>query len=617
MRTLAFSLLLLAAASAGAQQPPPQQPPAQPEARSQRDERPAQERREREAEQEQRDELADDRRRLRGAGPALEVTWRAPDALRDLFRQFIVAPPLPEGERRRAALRPWIREVRRKVPEMAAAEGYFSPSIDIEFNEARTAATVTVAPGERTTVAEVEIRFAGALAEPGPEREARREALRKAWAMKSGAPFRSADWESAKAEIEESLREVDYAAGRISESRAVVDAPSARARLQVTLDSGPPFTLGSVQIHGLDEYPEAVVRRVVDLREGERYSAERLADLQHSIQQGPWFSSVVVDVERDRARHVAVPVHVTVTENPSREIGLAIGYGTDDGARIETAYRDRNFLDRGFDLQSSIRAGQERQIGYADVYFPPGLFGIPKRGQVPFRDSVGVLVERSTIENLDLSRFAVAGYRHFTLDTWELRAGLSYQIERSEPEGAERRIKRALAPNLAVTWRTVDNLFDPQRGGVLNVQVAAAHESILSSQTFVKLYGQYQHWITFTPRDQVLLRTELGSTLADSRVGIPEDFLFRAGGSRSNRGYSYQSLGPREGDAVVGGRYMATASAEYIRWFKPPYGAAVFLDVGDAADSSDGWEANPSYGIGARYKTPAGPFALDLAYAER
>jgi len=293
-----------------------------------------------------------------------------------------------------------------------------------------------------------------------------------------------------------------------------------------------------------------------------------------------------------------------------------VGYGTDDGARAEAAFRHRDLFDRGIDLQSSIRAGQKRQIGYADVYLPYGLFGTRRRGDVAFRDSVGVLAEHSTIERLALSRFAVAGYRHFTLQTWESRVGLSYQIERSFPEGSQPRVKRALAPILAVTWRNVDDLFDPKRGGVLNVQFAAGGKALASGQDFFKAYGQYQHWFTLTPNDQVLLRGELGTTYAASREGIPEDFLFRAGGSRSNRGYAFQSLGPQEGNAVVGGRYLATATAEYIHWLNERWGAAVFTDVGDAADTKGEWKGNPSYGVGARFKTPAGPFALDLAYAQ-
>ena len=117
--------------------------------------------------------------------------------------------------------------------------------------------------------------------------------------------------------------------------------------------------------------------------------------------------------------------------------------------------------------------------------------------------------------------------------------------------------------------------------------------------------------------DQLLLRGELGRTFAQSRLELPQDFLFVAGGSRSNRGYAYQSLGVQEGDAVVGGRYLATASLEYVHWLNDKWGAAVFTDVGDAKDSWKDLHANPSYGVGARFKTPAGPLGLDLAYAEQ
>jgi translocation and assembly module TamA len=312
-----------------------------------------------------------------------------------------------------------------------------------------------------------------------------------------------------------------------------------------------------------------------------------------------------------------VPVKLTVTERPAREIGVSLGYGTDDGARGEAAFRHRDLWHRGLDLQSSIRVSQKRQIGYADIYLPPGLAKMPRLGDVPFKDSVGVLAEHSTIQNLALSRFAVAGYRHFFLEKFETRFGLSYQVERSYPQGADIRIKRALAPIVAVTWRHVDNVFDPRRGGVLNMQLAAGAKSLASGDDFVKAYLQYQYWIPLGAMDQILLRTEVGRTFATSRERIPEDFLFRAGGARSNRGYAYQSLGPREGDAVVGGRYLATASVEYVHWLNERWGAAVFTDVGGAADSVGEWEALKSYGVGARFKTPAGPFALDLAYAGR
>ncbi|HEY4999270.1 MAG TPA: POTRA domain-containing protein, partial [Usitatibacter sp.] len=512
MRTLAlFALALAVCAAARAEEPGPEPDAGNPPADSQ----PAV-----------------------GAPRHLAVQWRGPDGLVALLRKYLPAPEPESGERRAPSLRPWIRDVRRRVPEIAAAEGYFSATLDIEFDAKNESAVVTVTPGPRTVVDTVEIAFKGDLAGEDPERDKRRRKLREGWTLPKGAPFRSADWDVAKTRLEEALVESDYAAGGLAETRVEVDADSAKAHLSITLDSGPRFTLGDVEIAGLERYPESVVRRLVDLRRGERYSRARLLELQHLVQTGPWFASVTAEIDPDPMKPRFAPVKVTVTERPRREIGLSAGYGTDDGARGEAAYRNRNLLDRGLDLQSSVRVSEKRQIGYADVYLPPGLFRPGSQGDVPFTDSVGVLAEHNVIQNLALSRVAVAGYRHFTLEKFELRAGLSYQLERDYPQGADINIKRALAPIVAVTWRHVDNVYDPRHGGVLNVQFAAGAKSLFSGDNFLKAYAQFQYWIPLGAMDQVLLRTELGRTFAPSRQHIPEDFLFRAGGARSNRGYA-------------------------------------------------------------------------------
>jgi translocation and assembly module TamA len=105
----------------------------------------------------------------------------------------------------------------------------------------------------------------------------------------------------AKTKLLEDLTGEDYAAGAIAASEATVDAEAAKATLVLTLDSGPPFAFGDVEIEGLETYSEALIRRLVNLRRGERYNRERLLELQRAIQVGPWFASVVVDIERDPA----------------------------------------------------------------------------------------------------------------------------------------------------------------------------------------------------------------------------------------------------------------------------------------------------------------------------
>ena len=548
---------------------------------------------------------------------SFSVTWEAPREVRELFERFL-PPPSPEsGDLATQARRQWSSDVHRRVPEMAASEGYFSATVQIRFDDSEGRAVVSVDLGPRTVVDTVDIEFEGDLAGEGDDRELRRSGLRAGFAMKPGQPFRSADWESAKTRLEQSLTDRDYAAGTLSQSKAEVNEASAKAKLRINLASGPRFTFGEVTVTGLQRYPERVVRRLVNIKPGEPYNRDRLEQLQRLVQAAPWFSSVVAEIDTDPSKSTLAPVKVTVIERAARDAGVSLGYGTDDGLRAEATYRDRDFLGRAFDLQSSVQASQKQQIGYADVYLPPGIWTGRWFDEVPYKDSVGILTEHSIIEDNNFTRIALAAYRHWYVEKFELQAGLSYQVEKQYPTGAQVNYTRALAPVVTITWRPVDSLFDPKQGGVLNMQFAVGSKSLGSGQDFLKTYLQYQYWYPLGPMDQLLARVELGRTFASTREGIPDDFLFRAGGSRSNRGYAYQSLGVQQGDAVVGGRYLETGTLECVHWLDNTWGAATFVDVGTAADSRQALDALKSYGVGARYRTPAGPFALDVAYADR
>src|SRR5688572_19764931 len=161
------------------------------------------------------------------ARPALRVTWEAPEPLRTDLARLLPAPTPESGERRAASLRPWARDIRRRVPEIAAAEGYFAATVEIEWEGEREAAKVVVTPGPRARVTEIRMEFTGDLAAEGEGRAERRRELRESWPLGEGLFFRSADWEEAKRALREKLVEEDYAAGDLAETLAEVNADSA------------------------------------------------------------------------------------------------------------------------------------------------------------------------------------------------------------------------------------------------------------------------------------------------------------------------------------------------------------------------------------------------------
>jgi translocation and assembly module TamA len=608
---------LLASACAFAQAPVPAEPPAQdPAAEEQEDEKSDA------ADARVRDAVREERRKqleaLRQA--ARSIRWEAPAELKELFEKHVALPEAIDGEIKPGALRLFLREITRKVPEIAAAEGYFAATVEtrVEGEGSRRILVVKVTPGPRTVVDNVIVEFEGDVAQDGDGREQQRADVERSWTLPAGRPFRQADWDDAKGRVLEKLSERHYANATLADSAALVDVPSSTATLKVILESGARYTVGPLVIEGLKRYPEALVRRYSRITPGEPFQLDKLLAFQRVLQNAPWFANVAVDIDRDAPQTRDVPVRVSIIEKAPVDVGVSVGYGTDTGARGEISYHDRNTFNRALDMQAALAVDRVRQIGFVDFYLPPLSVGGPLGDRLDTRDSFGTLFEHKSNQGLDTQRIAFAAYRQFKLfrPVDDYRVGVSYQFERKRPVGAEDSIARALAPVAEATWRWVDEIIDPKRGGVLKVRLAAGARSFLSTQDFFQTYAHYQHWLTLTPDDQVILRAEIGRTFAFSREGIPQDFVFRAGGARSNRGYAYESLGAREGEAVVGGRYLLTGSAEYVHWFTKMWGAAVFNDVGDAADDPRSLNGNPSFGVGARMRTPAGPLALDLAYAE-
>lgn len=541
-----------------------------------------------------------------GADSTVEL--EAPDSLRPLLVKHLDflerAPDEVLDAAGRVAL---MRRARKEIREILATEGYFSPAIerqDLDGERLR----VVVTPGRRTTISALDLRFAGDVTGVDGDRPARLASLQAAWGLPVGQPFRQADWDAAKQRLLDALATREYAAASISDSRAVIDPETASAQLEVEVDSGPVYRFGALQINGLSDYDAGLIERYRPPEVGEPYSQERLLRFQTALQNTSYFASVVVDIDRSTATPEAVPVRVDVIEAKPRRIGFGAGISSNTGYRVETSYRDAHFLGQPWNLVSGVRVEQRRQLGYADVFLPPSVAG--------YLDSVGVLAEHTNISGLQTQRQSIGVVRTIPRGSMENRLALNYQHEILTPEGSLRSSRSALTANWSWTYRAVDNILDPRHGQVVNFQLGGASRAFLSDRNFVRLYGRYQHFFPMAERDVLILRAEGGMTIAASRDGVPQDFLFRTGGAQTVRGYAYQSLGVTDGSATVGGRYLAVTSAEYVHWYGGNWGIAAFVDAGNANDQRELFKMNFGYGFGPRWRSPAGPIAVDLAYGQ-
>jgi len=298
---------------------------------------------------------------------------------------------------------------------------------------------------------------------------------------------------------------------------------------------------------------------------------------------------------------------VQIVEAQSRKISFGIGYSSNNGLREEVNYESYNFLNRAWILKSEVVVEQNRQNVSASIDTPPNPLG--------YKLTWNASGERTQIQGLETRGDKLSVTRNRTRFDIETGIGPYWQQEQQYPEGGIRTTAQALVLDWYWLRRKVDNPLFPMSGTLTQIRLGGASNSVLSDQTFVRSYLRHQLWLPLGERDVITLRIEGGYTAATTSLGIPQDYLFRVGGTQTVRGFAYQSLGVQDGDAVVGGRVMATGSAEYVHWFGN-WGVALFSDSGGAADVVSDLYMSLGYGIGARWRSPLGPLALDYAQGE-
>lgn len=537
-----------------------------------------------------------------GSIPAVNLI--APETLRGMLAKYFALPDtLLKNENERAI---FMRRAQREIPELLETEGYYSSKVILRSVTPAGVLELEVIPGRRTVVTKVDIEFSGDVSLP--QRAARVQQLRAAWPLQPGMPFRATAWDEAKAELLAQVAGRDYAAARLVESSAQVDPAKASATLHVVVDSGPRFLFGELQISGLERYEKSLVNRRASFSPGQPYDRNLLLAFQNHLQSMPQFSSVLVNFDTSTAGNnagpVTIPVRVKIVEAQSRKLSLGIGYSTNNGVRDQVNYQSYNFLNQAWTLNGAWVFEQNQQTLTAVVDTQPNPQG--------YHLTWNASGEKTQIQGLDTRTYKLGATRSRTLFGIDTGIGLNWEREQQIPLGGAIESVQALVLDWHWNRRAVDDPLFPMSGSMTQLLIGGATKSAISDQDFVRSYFREQIWLPLGKSDVATLRIEGGYTAATSSLGIPQDYLFRVGGTQTVRGFAYQSLGISDGDAIVGGRVMATGSAEYTHWFGN-WGAALFSDVGGVADVLPELRMSQGYGIGARWRSPVGPLALDFA----
>lgn len=430
-----------------------------------------------------------------------------------------------------------------------------------------------------------------------------RQAL-KAFAPKIGERLDHAQYEASKTLIDSRLKSAGYLDAKMTARRVEVSRSNNSASIDLEWEPGERYRFGPVRFPDVQISPK-VLPRYIPWREGAYYSTDLLLNLQQRLVDADYFSAVSVQPNLEEAKNGIVPVDVVLVPAKRTIYSAEVFVSTDTGPGIRLGIERRWVNDRGHKIGGQIEYSQRVQEA--------GLhYRIPKPGK---HNGMYTFATGYRDEETDTSRSRTARVAASqSIERWHgYTRSLGLQFLKGDFEIAdEDHNSTLLFAEAMLTQKRADDLLFPRHGRSLLYGLRFAPKSPLTDTTFAQIRAEGK-WIEGVgKKGRVLVRAAGGAMGVRNFDDLPPELRFFAGGDRSVRGFDYQAIGEKNGSGgIIGGEYLAVGSAEYEHYFVSNWGAAVFVDAGDAFKSS--FDANVGTGVGMRWRSPVGLVRLDVA----
>ncbi|MDV6317123.1 autotransporter assembly complex family protein [Idiomarina sp. HP20-50] len=424
--------------------------------------------------------------------------------------------------------------------------------------------------------------------------------------LDKGQRFIHSAYEKVKSRLLSLAVQRGYHDANFVKSRVEIDVDKNSAEIEVIFDSGPRYKFGEVTFEQ-DILDNDLLERYVPFDYGEGYSTTELSQLQIALGDSGYFSHVQVSPQWNEKENQFVPINVDSEPNSRNQYQYGIGYGTDTGARISASLNRRWVNTQGHQLRGLMQLSEvESQVG-ADYIIP---------GKDPQTDFYQIRVEASDKNNEGQNNrlYQLGASSIVAFGKWRREYGIHWQRDKFEI-GESVGTSQFLIPQASWNFMTTDGQLNIDSGFRFDLTIKAANETLLSDADMASLELGFKAIIPITDNIRFLSRAEAGATYINDFSELPPSLRFFAGGDNSVRGYAYEQLGPVDSTGtVIGGRYLAVASAEVDYRFKENWRIALFTDIGNAMIEPNE-KLKQSIGLGIRWISPIGSVRLDLAQA--
>jgi translocation and assembly module TamA len=516
-----------------------------------------------------------------------------------------------------------MREAENETREALEPFGYYSPTITVERtrggegDDAVVSAVITVTLGEPVTVRRSNVAIEGV---GGKDKYLRADLAE--FKPEQGEVFDHTLYEVSKTRITRRLAERGYFDADFVSRKVEVTRAENAADIDLVWTSGDRYDMGPITF---TQTPRHIIRdslldKLVYWEQGSYYHQGKLDRFRESLARLDYFAGIDIQPHPEEAVDDEVPVTVTLTPAKRSIYTAGLSYGTDNGAGVRLGLERRYVNDRGHKLLGQIDWAEKRKTATVQ-------YRIPAFAWVDGWYAISTQFYDEQSDYLDTRRIEVVGSRSGQVND-RLNAVASLHALRERWAFAEDndndaatpvayRYATFLYPSLRGEYVDADDRVFPRNAIGLNLELRGGVQGLGSDANFLQAHGVGRMYQGVGASNRLILRGEAGYTFTNELVDMPPSLRFFAGGDRSIRGYAYREVGPTtigsDGKKyALGAKNVLTGSVEFEHYFNDSWGAAAFVDGGDAFDDKP--DFHTGVGFGVRWRSPVGPVRFDIAH---
>ncbi len=405
-----------------------------------------------------------------------------------------------------------------------------------------------------------------------------------------------------------------YAFATLCPRKIVVNHELHDVTVNFCLKTGKKVRLGAVHFIGNNKVEADFLADLITWQSGALYHQQSLNAQRLKLVESRLFSAARLKIATQADAKGLYPVTFELTERLPRSISAGLRLTTDEELFLfRFAWEHRNLWQRGEGVDVELNISMIKS-SLETSFRKPAFFSSEN---TLILDSAFTTEDTDAYESLR-AEFSAA-IEHQINRKERINAGLAYQFSRITEEEQFTENFNLVSIPVHYSWDFSDNFLEPTSGGRLWVD-AQPFLDISSGATFYKQKIRYNHYLSLLDDSDALIlagRLIVGNIWGANIDNIPADLRYFAGGGDTVRGYSFQSLSPKDAEGkLIGGRSLIALSTELRGWITDSIGLVAFVDAGRAYanEYQDFKEAlKIGAGLGARYKTPIGALRLDLA----